>query len=81
MMSAFNHLFIVLPNPDTTLIEKNNGIMFTFLLNKKPSKIKQSRVIKQYGEGRLKMINIMALVEALKSTWIRQQIINGKLRN
>ena len=54
MMPAFNHLFIMLPNPDSTLIEKINGIMFSFLWNEKPSKIKQATVIKQYGEGGLK---------------------------
>ena len=75
MMSAFNHLFIMLPNPYSTLIEKINGIMFSFLWNKKPSKIKQSTVTKQYGEGGLKMINIMAFIEALKSTWIRWLLI------
>ena len=50
-------------------------LCFLFLWNKKPSKIKQATVIKQYGEGGLKMINIMAFIEALKSTWIRQLLI------
>ena len=72
MMSAFNHLFIMLPNPDSTLIDK---IMFSFWWNKKPSKIKQATIIKQYGEGGLKMINIMAFIETLKSTWIRRFLI------
>ena len=80
MMSAFNHLFIMLPNPDSTLIEKINGIMFSFLLNKKPSKIKQATVIKQYGEEGLKMINIMAFIEALKSTWIRRLLITDTVQ-
>ena len=46
-----------------------------FCKKKKTSKIMQATVIKQYGEGGLKMINIMAFIEALKSTWIRRQII------
>ena len=72
MMSAFNHLFIMLPNPDKTIIDKINNIMLSFLWNKKPSKIKQSIIVKEYGEGGLKMINLMAFIEALKSTWIRR---------
>ena len=70
MMSAFNHLFIMLPNPDKSVIDKINNIMFSFLWNHKPSKIKHSIIIKEYGEGGLKMLNIVAFIDALKSTWI-----------
>ena len=76
MMSAFNHLFIMLPNPDKSVIDKINNIMLSFLWNRKPSKIKQSIIVKEYGEGGLKMINLMAFIEALKSTWIRRLLIS-----
>ena len=72
MISAFNHLFIMLPNPDKNIIDYMNKIIFSFLWNKKPSKLKQTTVIKQYGEGGLKMINIRAFMEALKLTWVRR---------
>ena len=75
MMSAFNHLFIMLPNPDKSVIDKINNIMFSFLWNHKPSKIKHSIIIKEYGEGGLKMINIVAFIDALKSTWIRRLLM------
>lgn len=72
MISAFNHLFIMLPNPDKHINDYMNKIIFSFLWNKKPSKLKQTTVIKQYGEGGLKMINIRAFMEALKLTWVRR---------
>ena len=65
----------MLPNPDKTFIDKINNIIFSFLWNKKPSKIKHSTIIKEYGEGGLKMINITAFIDALKSTWIRRLLM------
>ena len=72
MIVIFNHLFIMLPNPNNEIIQKINDILFDFLWNSKTSKLKQSTVIKQYCNGGLKMINIRAFIDALKSTWIRR---------
>ena len=72
MISAFNHLFIMLPNPSQNIIEHINKIMFNFLWNNKTSEIKESTVLKKYCEGGLKMVNLKAFIEALKSTWIRR---------
>lgn len=72
MISAFNQLFIMLPNPDQTIIDHMNNIMFNFLWNNKPSRIKKSTIIKQYEEGGLKMVNLNAYIEALKATWMKR---------
>ena len=76
MMSAFNHIFMMLPNPDKSVIDKINNIVLSFWWNRKPSKIKQSVIVKEYAEGGVKMINLMAFIEALKSTWIRRLLIS-----
>ena len=47
MIAIFNHLFIMLPNPNNEIIQRINEIMFDFLWNSKTSKLKQSTVIKQ----------------------------------
>ena len=65
----------MLPNPDKNIIDYMNKIIFSFLWNKKPSKLKQSTVIKQYGEGGLKIINIRPFIEALKLTRVRRLLI------
>ena len=62
----------MLPNPDKHINDYMNKIIFSFLWNKKPSKLKQTTVIKQYGECGPKMINIRAFMEALKLTWVRR---------
>ena len=62
----------MLPNPNNEIIQKINDILFDFLWNSKTSKLKQSTVIKQYCDGGLKMINLRAFIDALRSTWIRR---------
>lgn len=76
MISIFNHLFIALPNPNQTVINYINNILYDFLWNKKPSKIKSSVITKQYCEGGLKMINVNAFIGALKLTWIRRLLVS-----
>ena len=60
MISAFNHLFIMLQNSSQNIIEHINKIMFNFLWNNQTSKIKESTVLKEYCEGGLKMVNLKA---------------------
>ena len=77
MISVFNHLFLRLPNPSQNIIQQINKVMFSFLWNNKTSKIKVSAVQKQYCDGGLKMINLDAFIQALKSTWIRRLLITN----
>ena len=75
MLPKITHLLMSLPNPETELLEEINRMFFDFIWNGR-SKIKQSVVIKQYFEGGLKMVNIMAFAQALKITWIRRMLQN-----
>ena len=77
MISAFNHLFTMLPNPNKSITENMIKIIYSFLWNKKPSKLKQTTVIKQYeeAEGGLKMVNLIAFMESVKLTWIRRLLV------
>ena len=75
MISAFNHLFTMLPNPNKSITENMIKIIYSFLWNKKPSKLKQTTVIKQYEEGGLKMVNLIAFMESVKLTWIRRLLV------
>ncbi|MCG7891056.1 MAG: reverse transcriptase family protein, partial [Candidatus Thiodiazotropha endolucinida] len=76
MVSAFNHLFLALPNPNQRIINYINNTLFDFLWNNKTSKIKKTVIVKQHCEGGLQMINLNAFIEALKSTWIRRLLLN-----
>lgn len=78
IIPIFNLLFISLPNPDAVMSEKITKTLYDFLWNNNP-KIKKSVVVKEFAEGGLKMINVNAFINALKSTWIRRIISsNGK---
>ena len=70
MIPLFNHLFLHYPT-EQAIIDYINKILFNFLWGSK-AKIKKSVVIKQYDEGRLRMVNLQAFIEALKLTWIRR---------
>ena len=74
-MPKLTHLLIALPYPDTETLNNINGIIFDFLWNDR-AKIKQPVVVKQYFEGGLKMINLMAFAQALKITWLRRILQN-----
>ena len=75
LLPKLTHLLIALPNPDTETLNNINGIFFDFLWNGR-AKIKQPVVVKQYFEGGLKMINLMAFAQALKITWLRRILQN-----
>ena len=65
------HLLTALPNPDTETLNIISGIFYDFLWYGR-AKIKQSVVVKQYLEGGLNMINLIAFNQALKITWSRR---------
>ena len=65
------HLLTALSNPDTETLNIISGIFFDFLWYGR-AKIKQSVVVKQYLEGGLNMINLIAFNQALKITWLRR---------
>ena len=71
IIPIFNIFFIALPNPDSVISDQINKTLYDFLWNKK-AKIIKTIVVKQYAEGGLKMINLNAFINALKSTWIRR---------
>lgn len=74
MIPIFNHLFLTLPNPEQSTVDHINGILYSFLW-KNGTKIKNSLVVKQYFEGGLKMVNLSAFIDALKTTWLRRLLL------
>lgn len=75
ILPKITHLLMSLPDPEPKILNNINGMFFEFIWNGR-SKIKQSVVVKQYFEGGLKMINLIAFAQALKITWIRRMFQN-----
>ena len=65
LLPKITHLLTALPNPDTETFNGISGIFFDFLWTER-AKIKHSVVVKQYFEGGLNMINLVAFNQALK---------------
>lgn len=76
IISKLNHLFIALPNPDTTVIDKLNKAFYNFIWQSKADKVKRSILVQEYNKGGLKMIELNKFIIALKASWIRRLVVN-----
>ena len=72
LISQFNHLFISLPNPDDSFLNKVNTILFNFLWNSKTDKVKRDVITQSYDQGGIKMINLKAFLYSLKLSWFKR---------
>ena len=77
IISRFNHLCISLPNPSNNIIKELNEMVFNFLWQHKPDKVKRETIFRNMKDGGLNMLNIRASILALKLSWIRR-LVNGK---
>ena len=75
-LSKLTHLFLTIPTFDSGLITKIEKMLYAFLWNNKPDKIKRDHIVQNYNQGGLKMVNIKNFVTALKITWIRRLYTN-----
>ena len=64
-LSKLTHLFLSVLAPPTVL-QEINSLMFSFLWNNKPDKVKRNTICGDYLNGGLKMINIFNFEKALK---------------
>ena len=69
------HLFFSLPRSNIFL-KSVNTILYNFVWEGKPDKIKRSSICKDYFKGGLKMINIYNYEKALKVSWMKRLLIN-----
>ena len=79
ILSKFVHLFTSIPTKKLYL-DQFNEIVYNFLWDKKPDKIKRKVMCANYMQGGLKMINIYNFVKGLKVSWIRR-LINNMIDN
>ena len=71
LISQINHLLSILYIPDVILKELDN-VLFKFLWNKKPARIKRSSIIANTENGGLKMPDIYSIHKVSKITWIKR---------
>ena len=61
-----------LPNPPKSTIDRIEKIMYSFIWDSKPDKIKRSTLIQNYEKGGIRMINIEKFIMSLKVTWVKK---------
>ena len=61
-----------LQNPSKETIKRIEQLMYAFLWDNKPDKIKRSTLIKDYNQGGLRMIDIEKFIWSLKASWIKR---------
>ena len=77
MISQCVHLMSTLPTSDSFLKEVNT-ILYNFLWDGKPDKIKRSTTTLKHTHGGLKMINIYNFDRSLKVAWIKKLLTQSE---
>ena len=73
LASQLVYIMSPLPTSHHHLKEIRN-VLFNFLWDGKPDKIKRSEIINDYAEGGLKMLDIQSFNRALKAKWIQKYL-------
>ena len=77
ILSKFNHLFNSLPSPADNFVKKINSVLFSYLWENKPDKIKRSYVTLDYCKGGLQMIDLCSHIQSAKLMWMTR-ILQGR---
>ena len=74
-MSKIVHILISLPTPSQKIMLKINRMLYDFLWDGKPDKLKRIIAKQKIDNGGINMIDITLFEKALKITWIRRLIL------
>ena len=72
LISKLVHIFSALPNPTNDTIKHINNLLYKFIWNDGPDKIKRQRLVQNYKEGGLKMIDLVSFIKSLKISWLKR---------
>ena len=59
-----------IPSPDHEFIKEIDSLLFGYLWNQKPDKIKRSIIIQDFNKGGLGMLDLQCFIQSLKLTWM-----------
>ena len=71
-VSQMTYPFSVLPSPPSEFIKRLEQILFKFIWNGKPDKIKREMLYCSKEDRGLKMTNISKFIDALKIAWVKR---------
>ena len=73
-LSKLTFLFLNLPDPDDDFLGVLQKMLFSFIWNGKPDRIKRTIMYQPYEEGGLRMVNVKDFLSALKITSLKKII-------
>ena len=77
IISKIVHILLSLPSPNKNTFKKINKMLYEFLWDGKPDKIKRNIGKQKLEKGGIAMIDIELFDKALKITWIRRLLIGS----
>ena len=72
LLSKLVHIFMALPNPSQLYIKKIEQLLYGFIWNNKPDRIKRMKIIQKLEFDGLKMIHLTSFIESLKLSWLKR---------
>ena len=72
LLSKLVHIFSALPNPSKHDLEKISGMLFKYIWNEGPDKIKRIKLAQDYDRDGLKMIDLASFVKSSKISWLKR---------
>jgi hypothetical protein len=80
LISQLTFLMSVLPSPPLKYLETINSVLFKFLWNAKPDKIKRNVLFNTKQNGGLGLIHLPSQNDALKIAWVKRYISPKHIR-
>ena len=72
IISKIVHLLTTLPTPSIKIMNEINTMLYNFLWNGKPDKMRRSLAKQKMSEGGIGMIDVSLFDKSLKLTWIKR---------
>ena len=74
LLSKLVHLFMALPNPSQAMVKKIEKLLYGFLWNNKPDRIKRTKVVQKLESDGLQMVDLTSFIHSLKLSWLKRLV-------
>ena len=72
LLSKLVHIFTALPNPSAVYIKKIEHMLYGFLWNNKPDRIRRTKIIQKLEFDGLQMVDLTSFINSLKMSWLKR---------
>jgi hypothetical protein len=72
IVPQLTYLLSVLPNPGQNYLKDIDSLMFNFLWDNKPPKIKREVILQKANQGGLKITDLYTCSKSVKSQWVKK---------